>query len=68
MKPKTWIDPDSKDPRIDIDLTSIRHFRVGLISNRCWFEGLCYPGSPAGIWRDKNVIITSKQRHNIVLT
>ena len=26
---------DSNDPRIDIDLTSIRHFRVGSMSNWC---------------------------------
>ena len=33
--------PDSKKPRIDIGETSNRHFRVGSMSNRCRFEGLC---------------------------
>ena len=36
--------PDSKDPGIDIDWTSIRHESVGLIPNRCWSWGLCCLG------------------------
>ena len=34
--------PDSKNPRFDIDWTSIRHLRVRTMSNRCRSEGLCY--------------------------
>ena len=32
----------TQDHRIGIDLTSIRHFCVGLMSNRCRSDGLCY--------------------------
>ena len=36
--------PDSKDHWIDFNktLTTMQHFRIGLMSNNCWFEGLCY--------------------------
>ena len=40
-----WVpSPLSGDSRPDIDQTSIRHFRVGSISNRYWSECLCYMG------------------------
>ena len=38
--------PYCKHHRIDIDLTSIRRFRVGSMSNRCRFQGQCYLGFP----------------------
>ena len=34
--------PDSKDPRIDIDYTSIRRISVGSMSNQCRSNCLCY--------------------------
>ena len=33
--------PDNKDPRIDIDKTSMRHVRIGSMSNRCRSECPC---------------------------
>ena len=38
---------DSNDPRIDVDLTSTPRFRVGSMSTRRRFGGLCYPGTVA---------------------
>ena len=38
--------PDSKDPWIGIDKTSILWYSVRLISNRCRSEGLCYLSTP----------------------
>ena len=36
--------PHSSDPRIDIDKTSIRRFRVGSMTNRYRSEDCCYMG------------------------
>ena len=36
--------PDNKDFKINIDSTSIRHFNVGSMSNRCRSEDLWYLG------------------------
>ena len=34
--------PGSKYPRINIDQTSIWHFYIRFMSQRCWFKRLCY--------------------------
>ena len=39
-----WFILDSKDPRIDVDQTSIRRESVGSMSNGPLSEGLCYLG------------------------
>ena len=36
------VNPDSAYPQIDVEHTSIRHFRVGSMSNRRLSDGLCY--------------------------
>ena len=46
--------PDNKDNQIDINYTSIRHFSVGSIFNRCRSERLCYLSSLAWGYCDPN--------------
>ena len=57
-----WPILDSKDPRIDIDYISIRHFRVGLMSNRCQSDDLCYLGCEWHQWALKSYMKPLKVR------
>ena len=44
--PQKYASPGGKYPRIDVDWTLIRHFRVRAGSNQHQSEGLCYLGVP----------------------